>query len=228
MGIVFFIIVLGIVGAVVYFWLGTDSSAVKKLYRDRTPEQKDVIRYFAADGCLTKTISDSQYDEIVRKKVESLKLREKAISKIGLDEDQIKEIEPIELHGYRFSAAYQKYCKDKLWRSSKYEVTWIFASDKQLYVYAYTMNLDEDGKRERTEEYFWKDITNFSTITETIEVGVNWDKKKGEYKNRKNIDQQDFVIVVPGDKFTCATEQSENVERAIQAMKAKLREKKNV
>ena len=115
----------------------------------------------------------------------------------------------------------------KLWRSSKYEVTWIFASDKQLYVYSYQFNLDEDGKRERTEEYFWKDITNFSTITETREVGVDWDSKKGEYTSRKNIDTQDFAIVVPGDKYICAARQDESVETAIRAMKAKLREKKN-
>ena len=152
---------------------------------------------------------------------------EKAINKIGLDEDEIKEIDPVCLEGYRFENAYQKYGDDKLWRSSKYEVTWIFASDKQLYVYSYQFNLDEDGKRERTEEYFWKDITNFSTITETREVGVDWDSKKGEYTSRKNIDTQDFAIVVPGDKYICAARQDESVETAIRAMKAKLREKKN-
>ncbi|MDL2314927.1 hypothetical protein LJC16_01570 [Bacteroidales bacterium OttesenSCG-928-C19] len=222
------IIVLLIVGAIAYFWLAKDSANVRKLYKDRTPEQKDAIRYFLSDGCLSKTMSDSQYDEMVRRKVDSLNLRKKAIDKIGLDEDEIKEIEPVNLEGYRYEKAYQKYGKDKQWRSSKYEVTWIFASDKQLYVYSYMFNTDEDGKRERTEEYFWKDITNFSTITETKEVGVEWDKKKGEYKSRKNIDEQDFGITVPGEKYICAAEVSESVERAIQAMKAKLREKKNV
>ncbi|MDR1341270.1 MAG: hypothetical protein LBK58_14635 [Prevotellaceae bacterium] len=224
---VFLIIILLIIGAVVYFKMSGDSKEVKKLYKDRTTEQKDVIRYFCSDGCFSKTISDAQYDELVRKKVDSLKLREKAINKIGLDESEIREIAPVNLEGYRFEKAYSKYGKDKLWRTSKYEVTWIFASGKQLYVYSYQFNMDEDGKRERTEEYFWKDITNFSTITETREVGIDWDSKKGEYKSRKNVDEQDFAIVVPGDKYICAAEVSENVERAIQGMKAKLREKKN-
>jgi hypothetical protein len=221
------IVILLIVGVIVYFVMKGDSKEVKKLYKDRTSEQKEAIRYFCANGCLSKTISDAQYDELVRKKVDSLHLREKAINKIGLDESEIQEIAPVNLEGYRFEKAYSKYGKDKQWRTSKYEVTWIFASGKQLYVYSYQFNMDEDGKRERTEEYFWKDITNFSTITETREVGADWDSRKGEYKNRKNVDEQDFAIVVPGDKYICAAEVSESVERAIQGMKAKLREKKN-
>ena len=48
-----------------------------------------------------------------------------------------------------------------------------------------------------------------------------------EYTSRKNIDTQDFAIVVPGDKYICAARQDESVETAIRAMKAKLREKKN-
>ncbi len=221
------ILIVAAIGVIVFFKMKSDPKELKKLYKDRTPDQKDAIRYFMARGCLKKTLSDSGYDELVRRKVDSLNLRAKAISKIGLDEDEIKEIDPVCLEGYRFENAYQRYGDDKLWRSSKYEVTWIFASDKQLYVYSYQFNLDEDGKRERTEEYFWKDITNFSTITETREVGVDWDSKKGEYTSRKNIDTQDFAIVVPGDKYICAARQDESVETAIRAMKAKLREKKN-
>lgn len=222
------IIILAIVGVILFFKMKSDPKEVKKLYNGRTNDQKEAIRYFVLNkGCLRSTISDSEYDKLVRKKVDSLNLRAKAIDKIGLDEDEIREIEPVCLEGYRFDKAYQKYGEDKLWRSSKYEVTWIFASDKQLYAYSYQFNLDEDGKRERTEEYFWKDITNFSTITETKEIGLDWDSKKGEYTSRKNIDTQDFAIVVPGDKYVCAAQQDESVEIAIRAMKAKLREKKN-
>lgn len=221
------IIIVVVIALIVFFKMKSDPAELKKLYKDRTPEQRDAIRYFLADGCLSKKISDSEYDTLIRHKIDSLNLRQKALDKIGLDEDEIKEIEPVNLEGYRFDNAYQKLGDDKKWRSSKYEVTWIFASDKQLYAYSYQFNTDEDGKRERTEEYFWKDITNFSTITETKEVGVDWDEKKGEYKSRKNIDTQDFAIVVPGDKYICAAQQSETVENAIRAMKAKLREKKN-
>ena len=225
---VFVIILVVIVGGVLVFLkMRSDPSWMKKLYKDRSTDQRDAIRYFLSEGCLAKKVSDSDYDAIVRRTVDNLNLRQKALDKIGLDEDEIKEIEPLCLEGYRFEKAYAKLGEDKKWRSSKYEVTWIFASDKQLYIYSYMFNTDEDGKRERTEEYFWKDITNFSTMSETQEIGIDWDEKKQEYKSRKNIDTQEFAVVVPGEKFVCAAQQSEVVENAVRAMKAKLREKKS-
>ena len=223
------IFIVLIIGVILYFKLKADPKDVKKLYEGRNKEQKDSIRYFLVkNSCLRKTMSDADYDAMIRRKVDSLKLREKAINKIGLDEDEIKEIEPVCLEGYIFGDKnWQKRGDDKLWRSSKYEVTWIFASDKQLYIYSYQFNTDEDGKRERSEEYFWKDITNFSTINETEEVGIDWDEKQQKYMNRTNIDTQSFAIIVPGDKYICAMRENEKVEESIRAMKAKLREKKN-
>ena len=50
---------------------------------------------------------------------------------------------------------------------------------------------------------------------------------KGEATyTRKNVDSNRFAMVVPGYKFYCSMEQSDYTERAIQGMKAKLREKK--
>ena len=85
--------------------------------------------------------------------------------------------------------------------------------------------MDEDGKKESTEEYFYKDITNFSTSADTVETPF-YDKKKNE-TFLKNVDSNRFALTVPGDKFYCSMEQNDYTERAIQGMKAMLREKKN-
>ena len=86
-----------------------------------------------------------------------------------------------------------------------------------------------DTKKERTEEYFYKDITNFSTLSETVEKetpeAVGCLNNKIEW-NRKNVDYNQFAVIVPGDKFLCSTEDSEYVEASVQGLKAKLREKK--
>lgn len=119
--------------------------------------------------------------------------------------------------------------KDRVWRSSAYQISWIFFSDTQVYVYQYTFNMDEDGKKEATEEYFYKDITNFSTVSDSVEKEVV-DKVSCTGKTtyvRKSVDSNRFALVVPGDKFYCSMEQSDYTERAIQGMKAKLREKKS-
>jgi len=232
--------------AIVYNWL------FEKMYKDRSDEQKKAIRYFIindvfkqvwfinpfvllARACklIPEVVSDNEYDEMLSEEIKSLKLREKALQKIGLDESEIKEIAPITFEGYKFDEyasnaldnnSFQKRGGDMKWRSSKYEVTWIFASNKELYAYSFLFNMTDDTKKERTEEFFWKDITNFSTVTETKSVGYDWNRKTKTYKSKKTIDEREFAIAVPGSKYVGAAGTDESVERIIQGMKTKLRE----
>ena len=221
-----FIIVLLIVGAILYFKLSSDSKEVKERCKGRTDTQKNVIRYFMNTGCLQKKMKDSEYDALVQERIASLNAKDKALEKIGLDEDQVSEIDPVNFGGYYFDGkrTYSKRGEDGQWRSSAYQISWLFFSSTQVYLYQYTFNMDEDGKQIRTEEYFYKDITNFSTSSDTIET-PHWDPKQKKMV-LENVDSNRFRLVVPGDSFYCSMEQNEYTERAIQAMKAKLREKK--
>lgn len=205
-----------------------DSPWVKNRIKGRNAEQQAVIRYFCNDpACLSKKpISDSEYEQIISKHLQSADFKQKALNKIGLDEDQVKEIEPVHFEGYVFDKkSFAKQGDDGLYRSSTYQVSWLFFSSNQVYVYQNSFCLDEDGRRENTEEYFYKDITNFSTSSETNEV-AQYDKTLKETM-LVNVDENRFTITVPGDKFHCSLEQNDYTERAIQGMKAMLREKKN-
>lgn len=194
-----------------------DSAEVRNACEGKTQEQKEVIRYFLADGCFSKKMSDAEYDAFIQKSV--LGLKQRGMDKIGLDEDQLKEIEPVHFENYLFDKdCYKKKGEDKIWRSSKYQATWIFFSDTQVYLYQKTMSFDEKKDKERTEEYFYKDITNFSTTSELTEVKEN--------DNTLQLESIQFKLVVPGDSFLCAMEQNDYTESAIQGMKTKLREKK--
>jgi hypothetical protein len=222
------LIILLIVAAFVYLKWIRDPKEVRDRCKNRSEEQKKVIRYFMRDGCLAfGLLKDEEYDALVAKKIKSMDFKQKALNKIGLDESELQEIEPVSFEGYWFDEkkTFSKYGKDKKWRSSAYQISWLFFSSTQVYLYQYTFNLDEDGKMEKTEEYFYKDITNFQTISDTIETPI-WDPKKDK-SILVNIDKNRFAVTVPGDKFLCSMEQNEYTERAIQAMKAKLREKKN-
>lgn len=204
---------------------------MKRALKGRTPEQQKVIKYFYGEGgCLNKGLTDEEYDAMLKAKINSIDIRAKALNKIGLDESQVNEIEPVHFEGFLFDEkkAYARLGRDRVWRSSAYQVSWIFFSDTQVYVYQYTFNMDEDGKKESTEEYFYKDITNFSTASDSVEKEVV-DKVSCSGQTtyiRKSVDTDRFALVVPGDKFYCSMEQSDYTERAIQGMKAKLREKK--
>lgn len=222
------LIILLIVAAFVYLKWIRDPKEVRERCKNRSEEQKKVIRYFMRNGCLAfGLLKDEEYDALVEKKIKSMDFKQKALNKIGLDESELQEIEPVSFEGYWFDEkkTFSKYGKDKKWRSSAYQISWLFFSSTQVYLYQYTFNLDEDGKIEKTEEYFYKDITNFQTISDTIEAPT-WDPKKDKFI-LVNINKNRFAVTVPGDKFLCSMEQNEYTERAIQAMKAKLREKKN-
>ena len=225
--LIFLILVVG-----VYVWYKmthfNDSEWVKNRIKGRTDEQVAVIRYFCNDPkCLSKKpISDAEYDEMVLAVLRSNDYKKKALDKIGLDEDQVKEIEPVHFEGFQYDKqSLAKQGDDGKYRSSKYQVSWLFFSATQVYLYQNTFNMDEDGKKESTEEYFYKDITNFSTSSDTVETPF-YDKETGK-DILKNVDSNRFAITVPGDKFYCSLEQNEYTENAIRGMKSMLREKKN-
>lgn len=224
------LVLIIIVAAVAAWWFlsSHDSAATKAALKGakRNDEQKKVIRYFLNDGCGAKRISDAEYDQIVRKAVDSLNLKQRALNKIGLDESELQEIAPVYLEGYNFKKAYQRQRDNGMWVSSCFQCTWLFFSDKQVYFYTYTLNTDCDEKRESSEEYFYRDIVNFNQVNETEEVRVYpKGSKDGELVK---VETSQFSIVVPGDKNFVAMTPSEENERAIKGMKAKLREKKNV
>ena len=216
-----------LLGVFIYFIGISEPPGLKELIKGRTQEQQDVIKYFyGKGGFLTKRITDEDYDNIVKSTIKKNNFKEKAIAKIGLDESQVNEIEPVNFEGWSFgkNVGWAKHGMDNKPRSSAYQVTWLFFSSSQVYIFKQTFNFDKDDKKISTEEYFYKDITNFSTLTDTVEQSF-WNNNLKKYEI-KNVDSNDFAITVPGDKFYCSMKQNDYTERAIQGMKAKLREKK--
>ena len=224
------VVLIIIVVAVAAWWFlsSHDSEATKIALKEkrRSEDQKKVIRYFLNEGCGAKRMKDSEYDEMVLKAINSMDFKQRALSKIGLDESELQEVAPVSFRGYCFNnRAWGRKGEDGKWRSSCFQVSWLFFSSTQVYMYQYTLNMDCDDKKESTDEYFYKDITNFSTASETEEVQTEWDKKNKVFK-KENVETTQFSLVVPGDKLYCAMEPSEENERSIKGMKAKLREKK--
>lgn len=210
-----------------------DKNQLKQKLKGKNEEQQKAIRYFYSDGsCMSKSTTDQEFDEMVKNKLNGLNTKQRAIQKIGLDEDELKEIPPVFFHGFEDDGAAKTEGADGRYRTSKYSATWLFFNSDQVFMYYMVFDLFSDSKQERTEEYFYRDITNFSTSSKSIEV-VSFVQSKGcigkgkEKDNHKNIDVSSFALIVPGDRFTCSTSGVANVDQAISAMKQKLREKKN-
>lgn len=209
-----------------------DSKEVKKLCKGRSEDQQQIIHYFCDErGCLSKGIPDSDFDSNKVRQISALNLKQKALNKLGIDEDQVKEVDPICLEGPAYkTSTWRRRGGDQTNRYSAYQVTYIFCSSDQVYAYQYTINLDSDEKKERAEEYFYKDITNFTSIDDTEEFEFEVTKggcKPSTEMQRIKVNTNTFKIAVPGDAFECSMISNSEIEGQIQALKAKLREKKN-
>ena len=207
---------------------------MESLLEGRNEQQQKAIKYFFQyKGCIFgHLMTDQEYEQMVMDIIKSTDWKKKALSKIGVEEEDVQEVQPIHFEGYDYApkSSLSLFGKDNKWRSSHYQLSWIFCSGTEVYVWQYTFSTIDDTKKERTEEYFYKDITNFSTVTETIEkkVPIKTSCSGGTTFGLKNVDDKQFSIIVPGDRLNCQMEDETNaLEVSIQGLKAKLREKKN-
>ena len=201
---------------------------VNMIRRTARGDQVKAINYFAPQ-CFLFAPKDEDFDAIVAQMRNSVNTRQLALNKIGLDEDQLKEIPDVTFEGFQVDQwsngtidGFSRIGADGKWRSGKYAVVHLFFSAAQVYMYKYEFSTYNNDKRERTEEYFYKDITNFSTSSES--VNAYNPNCLGQIKVT-TANTQHFALIVPGDKFECETQM--DIERNVQGMKAKLREKKN-
>ncbi len=217
---------------------------IEGLKKGKTPEQKRVIDFFfdvGADGgcgcggCLSKSSSNltmEEYIKLVDDKCNQLDSKNKAIAKIGLDESEIQEIPPIVLASFVYDDDDDLLIKvsNGMAVSSQYAVTWIFFSATQIYTYKYIFDTTSDNTWEITNDFFYTDITCFTTVRQLKEkIDVNITKgclKAGENTVKNNYVVDTFEIIVPGTSYRFSMRNSTTVEQSVQAAKAMLREKK--
>jgi len=163
--------------------------------------------------------TDAEYAKAVQTKFLNLNLMQKALEKVGIDEDQLQEIPPVSFHGYRVDGeSLLKIGEDGKLRTSKYDATVLFFSDAQLYMYQHIFDMVEGIAEEITREFFYKDVVSCYTSS----------KKSEKNPDKKGVNT--FHLKVSGDEFRCSidgvAQDGISVESVINAMKQKLREKK--
>ena len=99
-------------------------------------------------------VSDAEYDKAVQLVLEFLK--EQALEKLGVDEDEVSEIEPILFGGYDYSNyTLSKQGEDGIWRTNKYEVVYLFFSQNEVHCYTLEFSTSESISIESTDVYFY-------------------------------------------------------------------------
>lgn len=163
-------------------------------------------------------VTDEEYDASVASELDDL--QSKALNKLGVDEDEVKEIDPISFDGYVYRGAAQaKKGKDGLWRTNKYEAVMLFFSENEVHCYTYNFDTISQKHTEATDVYFYKDIVSVSTASDTVKVK----EKNLEY----DVEYEYFKLTTAGGTaLSVSLRDTGNAQRSINAMRALLKTKK--
>lgn len=167
-----------------------------------------------------KFISDADYDRSVATNL--VNIRDRALNKLGIDPDEVKEIEPIHFSSFRYAGCTRhKTGEDGYVRTDVYESVTLFFSQNEVHCYTYNFNTLENKEKESTDVYFYQDIVSVSTTSETATFEDSVSGKTQE------INYEAFQLVTTGGtKLTVGIKDQETAQRSINAMRALLRAKK--
>ena len=177
--------------------------------------------------------SDAEIDAQLNSFMDGLK--EQALRKLGVDEEETKIATPLFLKGYEFGesrlgdAANMKlrdiYGKDGRWRSPECSLSAWFFTENEIHYYKKTVSLVSPSYKEYTEEFFYKDVVS----VKTAEHEKPWiDPKTGlESKKFKTRWTAFMLRNMGGETPECVCYSTEEADNAAQAMRSLIRQKKN-
>lgn len=136
--------------------------------RGKTKEQKKIVRYFRCTGFwgMFFRISHSVFDSLLDRKAEEVtsQIAKRALEAHGMDVDEVKEIPPIFVEDYYLGSPYFKWFRDNTFRASKYQMSYLMFSEKQIYAYSYIFDMASADTDEQTKEFFYEDITSIDIV----------------------------------------------------------------
>lgn len=165
-------------------------------------------------------ISHDAYEQAVKTKIKELDIRNKGLLHLGLDEDQVKEIEPlvftddevIDISLVAYDSAAGKV------HSSTQNVMLVYFTDEQLLVYKLRFDMCCNKQEEWTAELFYVDICDVSTyITKNVLDLCGGYIDYSTLKANIVATNSEISITMANDKTRYA---------GIQAMRQKIRERK--
>ena len=162
----------------------------------------------------TSKVSGDEIDRFCKAQIKNIK--PEAMEKLGLDEEDLKESEPIVVSGYNLlknDVLYKWDYKDGILRSSEYQVTVFFFSKEQVHSFIRVFSVIKDAKFESTDEYFYRDIVSVSTTQEQARGG------------RTDC----FILTTSGGTSITASfskTDTESINRSINAMRNLIKSKK--
>lgn len=104
-----------------------------------------------------KIVSDEEYDRMEYTMLQDIK--EKGMRSLNLDEDEIKEAEPLILHRYG-NGGESRRGKDDKYRSTEHVSTVFYFTSDSLFIYKYSFSMKSKVTSEETLTLFYGDIVS--------------------------------------------------------------------
>ncbi len=166
-------------------------------------------------------ISHEEYEELVAKKVASLNLPSLSLDKLGVDDSQVGEVRPIILRDKSHTDISMTVFNrdDHSIHSSTQHVTVIYFTNDQLFVYKIRFDMCCNVQTEWTSEFFYQDICDISTKTDTNVLVL--EDIKVEYSTVS------FDIIASNSSIGFEMVGSDENLASIRGMQQKIRDKKN-
>lgn len=162
--------------------------------------------------------TDADIDAAASSQLANMKAR--ALTKLGIDEDEVNEIAPISFHGYDYTKAMIKKGKDGKYRSNKYKAVMFFFSNNEVHAFTYIFSITENNQKESTDVYFYKDIVSVSTQTDGTEYSVGKGKSS-------QFDYESFTLTTTGGtSVSCSVRNIDDAQRSINGMRSLIKSKK--
>lgn len=182
-------------------------------------------------GILFGSDDKTDYDALLAEKLKVL--RERALKKLGLEEEEISETTPIELAGYNVgsrvlhdpkldSTDNEENPKTHQWQGPEAFLSGFYFTADRMAVYQWRVSLVSDNSREMTEEVYYDDIVSVKMDSEEIPI---LNSKTGEDTGRR-ARYDSFSLTTKGADRIVGFGPSDQLQSAVSAMRALLREKK--
>ena len=168
-----------------------------------------------------------EFDKAAQKVIADQKLEERGMNYLGIDPDNLIKDDKngtssFSIRGNNYEGGWRR--TNGYYRTEYQEITWLYFGTDQLYIYRVKMSLiDPKNKKEESQEFFYKDIVSVSVAQESIDVKGKGTDDDGK---TKQVDNERFRIVVPGDKLSFAYTPTDYSSTRINAMKSMIRDKK--
>lgn len=162
-----------------------------------------------------KIVSDEEYDRMEWVMLQDIK--EKGMKYLNLDEDEIKEADPLILHRYASGGESRKGADDK-YRSTEHVSTVFYFTSDSLFVYKYSFSMKNKITGEETMTLFYSDIVS-------VQVGAI-DSKAGE-EDSFGL-RQLSISSSGGQTVTYQFVASNEINTSINAMQSLFRSKKKL